>query len=74
MKSSRGTTKEKTTKLIQKFRDIVPNMAIRTTLIVGYPGESEEDFKILKEWVSEMRFERLGCFTYLTRKTLMPLI
>jgi ribosomal protein S12 methylthiotransferase len=60
----RGTTKEKTTKLIQKFRDTVPNMAIRTTLIVGYPGESEEDFKILKEWVSEMRFERLGCFTY----------
>ena len=52
----RGTTKEKTTKLIQKFRDTVPNMAIRTTLIVGYPGESEEDFKILKEWVSEMRF------------------
>ena len=60
----RGTTKEKTTKLIQKFRDTVPNMAIRTTLIVGYPGESEEDFKILKEWVSDMRFERLGCFTY----------
>lgn len=60
----RGTTKEKTTKLIQKFRDTVPNMAIRTTLIVGYPGESEEDFEILKEWVSEMRFERLGCFTY----------
>jgi ribosomal protein S12 methylthiotransferase len=60
----RGTTKEKTTNLIQKFRDTVPNMAIRTTLIVGYPGESEEDFKILKEWVSEMRFERLGCFTY----------
>jgi ribosomal protein S12 methylthiotransferase len=60
----RGTTKEKTTKLIQRFRDTVPNMAIRTTLIVGYPGESEEDFKILKEWVSEMRFERLGCFTY----------
>lgn len=60
----RGTTKGKTTKLIQKFRDTVPNMAIRTTLIVGYPGESEEDFKILKEWVSEMRFERLGCFTY----------
>ena len=60
----RGTTKEKTIKLIQKFRDKVPNMAIRTTLIVGYPGESEEDFKILKEWVSEMRFERLGCFIY----------
>jgi len=60
----RGTTKEKTTKLIQKFRETVPNMAIRTTLIVGYPGESKEDFKILKKWVSEMRFERLGCFTY----------
>lgn len=39
-------------------------MAIRTTLIVGYPGETEEDFEILKNWVKEMRFERLGCFTY----------
>jgi ribosomal protein S12 methylthiotransferase len=39
-------------------------MAIRTTLIVGYPGETEEDFQILRDWVKEMRFERLGCFTY----------
>ena len=39
-------------------------MAIRTTLIVGYPGETEEDFQILKQWVEAMRFERLGCFTY----------
>ena len=39
-------------------------MAIRTTLIVGYPGETEEDFETLKQWVQEMRFERLGCFTY----------
>ena len=39
-------------------------MAIRTTLIVGYPGETEEDFETLKQWVREMRFERLGCFTY----------
>jgi hypothetical protein len=39
-------------------------MAIRTTLIVGYPGETEEDFQLLKNWVEEMRFERLGCFTY----------
>ena len=39
-------------------------MAIRTTLIVGYPGETEEDFETLKQWVEEMRFERLGCFTY----------
>lgn len=60
----RGTTKEKTTKLIQEFRTIVPNMTIRTTLIVGYPGETEDDFQTLKEWVREMRFERLGCFTY----------
>jgi len=60
----RGTTKEKTTRLLQEFRALVPEMAIRTTLIVGYPGETEEDFQILKEWVKEMRFERLGCFTY----------
>lgn len=60
----RGTTKEKTTKLLKDFRELVPNMTIRTTLIVGYPGETEEDFNNLKNWVSEMRFERLGCFTY----------
>lgn len=60
----RGTTKEKTTKLLKEFRKAVPNMTIRTTLIVGYPGETEEDFETLKEWVKEMRFERLGCFTY----------
>ncbi|MBC3757533.1 30S ribosomal protein S12 methylthiotransferase RimO [Hyunsoonleella sp. SJ7] len=60
----RGTTKEKTTKLLQEFRAKVPEMAIRTTLIVGYPGETEEDFQTLKEWVRAMRFERLGCFTY----------
>ncbi len=60
----RGTTKEKTTKLLKAFRTAVPNMAIRTTLIVGYPGETEADYQILKEWVKEMRFERLGCFTY----------
>jgi len=60
----RGTTQEKTTKLLRDFRAAVPNMTIRTTLIVGYPGETEEDFKKLKKWVGEMRFERLGCFTY----------
>ncbi len=60
----RGTTQEKTTKLIADFRKYVPNMAIRTTLIVGYPGETEEDFQTLKSWVTAMRFERLGCFTY----------
>lgn len=60
----RGTTQAKTTKLLKQFREAVPNMAIRTTLIVGYPGETEEDFQILKQWVEAMRFERLGCFTY----------
>jgi len=60
----RGTTKEKTTKLINEFRELVPEMAIRTTLIVGYPGETEADFQLLKQWVKDMRFERLGCFTY----------
>lgn len=60
----RGTTYEKTTRLLQDFRKAVPEMAIRTTLIVGYPGETEEDYEILKNWVKEMRFERLGCFTY----------
>lgn len=60
----RGTTHEKTTSLIHKFREAVPNMAIRTTLIVGYPGETEEQFQELKDWVEEMRFERLGAFEY----------
>lgn len=60
----RGTTQAKTTKLLQDFRAAVADMAIRTTLIVGYPGETEEDFAILRDWVKEMRFERLGCFTY----------
>ena len=60
----RGTTKAKTNKLLKDFRAMVPDMAIRTTLIVGYPGETEEDFQTLKDWVKEMRFERLGCFTY----------
>lgn len=60
----RGTTQAKTTKLLTKFREAVPEMAIRTTLIVGYPGETEKDFQALKEFVKEMRFDRLGCFTY----------
>lgn len=60
----RGTTKAKTTKLLDAFRMAVPEMTIRTTLIVGYPGETEEDFQTLKQWVTEQRFERMGCFTY----------
>ena len=60
----RGTTMAKTTALLKEFRLAVPDMAIRTTLIVGYPGETEADFQLLKNWVQEMRFERLGCFQY----------
>ncbi|WZL88525.1 30S ribosomal protein S12 methylthiotransferase RimO [Salinimicrobium sp. 3283s] len=60
----RGTTHEKTTNLLKEFRAKVPEMAIRTTLIVGYPGETEAHFEELKQWVKDMRFERLGCFTY----------
>lgn len=60
----RGTTQKKTTDLIENIRGILPEIALRTTLIVGYPGETENDFEILKQWVKAMRFERLGCFTY----------
>ena len=60
----RGMTEKKITRLIKDIKKILPKIAIRTTLIVGYPGEKEKDFQILKRWVKEMRFERLGCFTY----------
>jgi len=60
----RGTTFEKTNALLDKFREKVPDMAIRTTLIVGFPGETEEKFDELKQWVRDQRFDRLGCFTY----------
>lgn len=60
----RGITREKTTKLIHDIRAIIPEIAIRTTLIAGYPGETEEDFQEMYDWVKEMQFERLGIFTY----------
>ncbi len=60
----RGITREKTYEVIQAFRTAVPDMAIRTTLITGYPGETEEDFEEMKSWVKEIRFDRLGVFTY----------
>ena len=60
----RGFGKEKINGLLKDFRERVPGMAIRTTLIVGYPGETEENFQELKQWVTDMRFDRLGCFTY----------
>lgn len=60
----RGTSHKKTTNLIKEFRKKVPNMAIRTTLIVGYPGETQQAFEELKQWVLDMKFERLGAFAY----------
>ena len=60
----RGTTHKKTDKLLAEFRAEVPEMAIRTTLIVGYPGETDEIFQELKDWVAEQRFDRLGAFAY----------
>ena len=60
----RGTSSDKTIDLIKKFRAAVPDMAIRTTFIVGYPGETEERFEELKEFVKNTKFERMGCFTY----------
>ena len=50
--------------LIRRIRERVPGICIRTTLLVGHPGETEEDFEALKQWVKEMRFDRMGCFAY----------
>ena len=60
----RGITREKTEALIEKMRETVPGIAIRTTLISGYPGETEEDFQEMYDWVKRSRFDRLGIFTY----------
>lgn len=60
----RGITREKTEDLIAEMRAKVPGIAIRTTLIAGYPGETEEDFQEMYDWVERSRFDRLGIFTY----------
>lgn len=60
----RGITKQKTIDLIDSIRQTVPEIAIRTTLICGYPGETEKEFQELANWVEQTRFDRLGCFTY----------
>ncbi|HZY39152.1 MAG TPA: 30S ribosomal protein S12 methylthiotransferase RimO [Mucilaginibacter sp.] len=60
----RGITKQKTIDLVNAIRDKVPDLALRTTLITGYPGETEQDFEEMQQWVEETRFDRLGCFTY----------
>jgi ribosomal protein S12 methylthiotransferase len=60
----RGTTREKTTELVNTIRSRVPGIALRTTLISGFPGETEADHQEIIEWIQQMRFERLGVFTY----------
>lgn len=60
----RGTTSEKTRELVKTIREKVPGIALRTTLIAGYPGETKEDFNEMLEWVKETRFDRLGIFSY----------
>ncbi|HOY48143.1 MAG TPA: 30S ribosomal protein S12 methylthiotransferase RimO [Flavobacteriales bacterium] len=60
----RGTNKQKTIDLVNMIRDKVPGMAIRTSLIAGYPGETEKDHEEMLQWIQDSRFERLGVFTY----------
>jgi ribosomal protein S12 methylthiotransferase len=60
----RGATREKTTQLINEARKLIPDIAIRTTFIVGFPGETRKDIEEMKEWIAEMQFDRLGVFTY----------
>ncbi len=60
----RGIDREGTLRLLQMFRDKLPEVSVRTTLIVGYPGETEEEFEELKQFVKEARFDRMGCFAY----------
>lgn len=60
----RGITQEKTERLVSDIRDRVPGIAIRTTLIAGFPGETQEDHEDSLHWIERMRFDRLGCFTY----------
>ncbi|MFM7661611.1 MAG: 30S ribosomal protein S12 methylthiotransferase RimO [Bacteroidota bacterium] len=60
----RGITREKTEELISEIRMKVPDIALRTTLIAGYPSESEADFQEMCDWVERSRFDRLGIFTY----------
>ncbi len=60
----RHVTREETEKLINRIKEEVPDVALRTTMLVGFPGETEEDFEELKEFIEEVQFERLGVFPY----------
>ena len=63
-KMGRRTDRAQLTRMVGKLRTEIPDIALRTTLITGFPGETEEDFEEMKEFVRQMRFERLGVFTY----------
>ncbi len=63
-KMNRKTSKDDIVNIVKKIRKEIPNVILRTSLIVGFPGETEKDFDILKECVNELKFDRLGCFTY----------
>lgn len=60
----RGSSEEKTRALIRNIKSLIPNVALRTTIIVGYPGESQADFEKLLDFIKEVKFDRLGVFTY----------
>ena len=60
----RGITKKQTISLLEKLRNQIPGIAIRTTILVGYPDETDKDFKELTEFLREFKFDRLGVFTY----------
>ena len=60
----RGIDRQGTLNLLQMFRNKLPDVSIRTTLIVGYPGETEQDYEELKQFVKEAHFDRMGCFAY----------
>ena len=60
----RRTTKAQLTEIVEKLRREIPDIVLRTTLITGFPGETEEDHRELMEFVDEMEFDRLGVFTY----------
>lgn len=60
----RGITKEKTLELIEKIREKVPNIALRTTLMTGFPGETLKEHEEMLHWIEETKFDRLGVFTY----------
>jgi ribosomal protein S12 methylthiotransferase len=60
----RPAHQEKTAERIHRWRDICPDLAIRSTFIVGFPGETEEDFEMLLQWLGEAKINRAGCFKY----------